>query len=233
MISFFSKYRKGIFIGTVVIFMIGIFVGLGGYLFSGSRTSEAVAVVGSEKIPYQKFRLQVGRMTDRMKDSGTEVTEAVAERVKQEVLREMIVEEILCQQGEKAGLKVSDFEVAAEIQNTPQFQREGVFDPGIYFQTVWQQMRMKPEEYEAWRKRARLALKFRQLVFGGIKLSPSEIEEYYVKKNGSLRNFAKEKEKFAQEMTQERFVQLINYMLRQITVQSEIKTFLEQREKGL
>lgn len=232
MISFFSRHRKGIFIGTVVTFMAGIFVGLGGYLFSGSRGSDAVAAVGGANISYQRFRTRVNQILDRMRDNETDVDEAVHGRVKQEVLREMIVEEILRQQGKKIGLEVSDFEVSAEIHGTPQFQRNGTFSPMIYYQTIRRELGMNPEEYEAWRKKSRLAMKFRQLVSGSIKLSPMEIKEYYIKKNGSPKNFAEEKEKTVQEMSQERFIQLINYFLMQAGSQIEIKSFLEKREKG-
>ncbi len=232
MISFFSKHRKVIFIGTVTMFLAGIFVGLGGYLFSGAHSSDAVAAVGGAKISYQRFRTQVNQILDRMRDSETDVDEAVHGRVKQEVLREMIVEEILRQQAKKIGLRVSDFEVSAEIHGTPQFQRNGVFSPVIYYQIIRQQLRMKPEEYEAWRKNTRLAMKFRQLVSGSIKLSPLEIKEYYIKKNGSLKNFDEEKEKIVQEMSQERFIQLINYFLMQAGSQIKIESFLAKREKG-
>lgn len=232
MISFFYKHRKGIFIGTVTMFLAGIFVGLGGNLFSGASSSDAVAVVGGTKISYQRFRTRVNQILDRMRDSETDVDEAVHGRVKQEVLREMIVEEILRQQGKKTGLRVSDFEVSAEIHGTPQFQRNGVFSPIIYYQTIRQQLHMKPEEYEAWRKNAGLAMKFRRLVSSSIKLSPLEIKEYYIKKNGSLKNFAEEKEEIIQEMSQERFIQLINYFLRQAGSQIKIESFLDKREKG-
>lgn len=232
MISFFSKHRKGIFIGTVTMFMAGIFFMMGGSLLSGSRISDAVAAVGGTKISYQRFRIRVNQILDRMRDSETDVDEAVHGRVKQEVLREMIVEEILRQQGKNIGFRVSDFEVSAEIHGTPQFQRNGVFSPIIYYQTIRQQLHMKPEEYEAWRKKAGLAMKFRRLVSSSIKLSPLEIKEYYIKKNGSLKNFAEEKEKIVQEMSQERFIQLINYFLMQAGSQIKIESFLAKREKG-
>ncbi|MFH1619066.1 MAG: SurA N-terminal domain-containing protein [bacterium] len=233
MISFFARYRKGIFVGVVVIFLAGIFVGLGGYLFSGASQADAVAEVGEHKIPYQRFLLQVNRVQENMRESGTELTETLRDTIKQEVLREMIVEELLYQEAKKAGLMVSDFEVAAEVQSTPHFSGDGGFNMRAYAQTVWQQFHMMPEEYEAWRKKARMGLKFRQLVSSGIKLTPVDIKGLYLDRKGSMKDFNKDKEKFFQEISQERFMHTVNYDLRQAATRTEIKSFLREREKGL
>ncbi|MDA8130783.1 MAG: SurA N-terminal domain-containing protein, partial [Elusimicrobia bacterium] len=136
MISFFSKHRRVIFIVTVGIFLVGVFVGLGAYVFTGASSSAAVAEVGGKAIPYQQFRSQVNRVTANMKDSGTEVNEIISKGIKQEVFREMVVEELLSQQGEKMGMIVPNFEVAVEVQNTPQFREGGAFSPRAYYQTI-------------------------------------------------------------------------------------------------
>ncbi len=52
MISWFSRHQKPLFIATVSIFLVGTFVGLGGYLLTNHDSSGAVASVGSTKISY-------------------------------------------------------------------------------------------------------------------------------------------------------------------------------------
>lgn len=231
MISFFSKYRRIVFIVTVSVFLVGVFVGLGAYVFTGD-SMEAVADVGGTKIPYRSFLMQVNRAAAGLKDSNTEVNEVLMRTVKSEIFREMIIEELLSQQGEKLGMIVPDFEVAVEVQNTPAFREGGQFSPRAYYQTVYNEFQMSPAEYEAWRKKARMASKFKQFVYTSVKVTPEEVAAYYMAKNKSLKNFEKERLKYTDELTREKFANLANYLLRQLTVRQEIKSYLEQREQG-
>lgn len=231
MISFFSKHRRIVFIVTVSIFLVGVFVGLGAYVFTGA-SSDAVADVGGAKIPYQRFLSQVNRATASFKENGTEVNEILAKTVKQEVFREMVIEELLSQQGEKLGMRVPDFEVAVEVQNTPQFRENGSFSPRAYYQTISSEFQMSPAEYEAWRKKARLASKFKQFIYTSVKVTPDEAKAYYFAKNKNLNGFEKERAKYTDELAREKFANLANYLLRQLTTRMEIKSYLEQREQG-
>jgi len=231
MISFFSKHRRIVFIVTVAIFLVGVFVGLGAYVFTSSA-ADAVAEVGGQKIPYKQFSQQVSRISANMKDAGSEVNEMLSKTIKQEVFREMVVEELLSQQGAKMGMLVPDFEVAVEVQNTPQFREGGQFSPRAYYQTVYNEFQMSPSEYEAWRKKARLASKFKQFIYTSVKVTPDEAAAYYMAKNKSLKNFDKDRAKFTDELAREKFADIANYMLRQISNREEIKSYLELREQG-
>ena len=59
MIRWLVKYRKPIFAATALIFLIGIFVGLGGYMLTNNDASTFVAEVAGEKIPRNRFDVQV------------------------------------------------------------------------------------------------------------------------------------------------------------------------------
>ena len=231
MISFFSEHRRIVFIVTVAIFLVGVFVGLGAYVFTSSA-ADAVAEVCGQKIPYKQFSQQVSRISATMKDSGSEVNEMLSKTIKQEVFREMVVEELLSQQGAKMGMLVPDFEVAVEVQNTPQFREGGAFSPRAYYQTVYNEFQMSPSEYEAWRKKARLASKFKQFIYTSVKVTPDEAAAYYMAKNKSLKNFDKDRAKFTDELAREKFADIANYMLRQISTREEIKSYLDLREQG-
>ncbi len=232
MISFFSKHRRIVFIVTVAIFLVGVFVGLGAYVFTGASSSSAVAEVGGKTIPYQQFLSQVNRVTSNMKESGTEVNDLISKGIKQEVFREMVIEELLSQQGEKMGMLVPDFEVAVEVQNTPQFREGGQFSPRAYYQTIFNEFQMSPSEYEAWRKKARLASKFKQFLYTTVKVTPEEAREYYLAKNKSLKDFDKNRAKATDELAREKFAGIANYLLRQLTIRQEVKSYLEIREQG-
>ena len=229
MISFFSKYKRVIFMVVVVVFLVSVFFVSGTVITS---STDAVASVGGKKLSYQQFNRQVSRVLSNLRDSGAEANEALTRSVKQEVFREMVIEELFSQQAEKMGMQVSDFEVAVEIQNTPQFMDGQTFSPRRYYQTVFSEFQMSPAEYEAWRKKARLSSKFKQFLFTSAKTTPEEVKSYYLAKNKDLKNFEKEKAKYAEELGKDKFANLANYMLRQLTSRIDIKSYLEKREQG-
>ncbi|MCG2726936.1 MAG: SurA N-terminal domain-containing protein [Elusimicrobia bacterium] len=227
MISFLNKHKKPIFIATVGIFLASILF-LGGNFLTKSSAG-AVADIGGKKIMYKDFITRVNMVLDNMSESGTTVNEIVRNGVKQEVFRDMVVEEILSSEAEKSGMEISDFEIAMEVQNTPQFTSNGVFNQRLYYQTVWDRLHMTPSEYEAWRKKVRLASKFKEFVYSGIKITPKELKNFYLASNkGKLKDFEKEKEEYNRKLAQEKF---LNH-LQHITAQIEVKSYLKEREEG-
>ncbi|MEI7529508.1 MAG: SurA N-terminal domain-containing protein [Elusimicrobiota bacterium] len=230
MIAFLSKYRRPVFIGTVAVFLVGVFVGLGAYVFTSS-SDDAVAEVGGSKIPYKRFITQVNRVMSNMKDSGTDVNDALSKTVKQEIFREMVIEELLSQQGGKIGMIVPDFEVAVEVQNTPQFREGNAFSPRAYYMAVLGQFDMSPSEYEAWRKKSRLAAKFKQFIYTSVKVTPEEAKAYCLAKNKNLKDFDKNQAKYTDELARDKFANLANYLLRQLTSRQEVKSYLDRIEK--
>jgi Rod binding domain-containing protein len=214
---------------VVVVFLISVFF-VSGTVFTSS--SDAVAEVGGKKIPYLQFSRQVNRMLSSLRESGADTNDLIAKSVKQEVFREMIIEELFSSQAEKMGMRVPDFEVAVEIQNMPQFREGQAFSPMRYYQAIFNTYQMSPAEYEAWRKKARLVSKFKQFIYSSVKVTPDEVKAYYLVKNKSLKDFEKEKDKYTEELSKDKFANLANYMLRQLTSQIEIKSYLEKREQG-
>jgi hypothetical protein len=229
MISFLAKHKRFIFTVVVVVFIGSIFF-VSGQVFTAA--SDAVAEVGGTKISYRRFLTQANRALESFKASGTEVNDVISKGVKQEVFREMVIEEMLSRQGREIGMRVPDFEVAVEIQNTPQFTEGGVFDPRRYVQTIYTEFQMAPTEYEAWRKQSRLAGKYKQFLLNAVKVTPGELKSSYLAKNKSLKDFDKNKDQYLDELSREKFSQVANYLLRQLTAKIEIKSYLDQREQG-
>lgn len=229
MISFFSKHKRAIFSVVVVIFIGSIFF-VSGQVFTSSA-SDAVAEVGGTKISYRRFTTQVNRVMQNLKGSGSEISEVIAKTVKQEVFRELVIEELLAQQGGKLGMRVPDFEVAVEIQNTPQFRDASGFSPRAYYTTILNQFSMSPSEYEAWRKNSRLAAKFKQFVYTSVKITPEEAKAFCLAKDKSLKDFDKNRAKYSDELAREKFANLANFLLRQLTSGQEVKSYLDRIEK--
>lgn len=229
MISFFSKHKRIIFIAVVLVFLISVFF-VSGTVFTSS--SDAVADVGGKKIPYRQFSLQVNRVLSNFRESGADTNDVITKSVKQEVFQNMVVDELFSSQAEKMGMRVPDFEVAFEIQNTPQFREGRAFSPRRYYQTVFNEFQMSPSEYEAWRKKARLASKFKQFIYTSVKVTPDEVKAYCLAKNKGLKDFEKDKAKYSEELSKDKFANLANYMIRQLLSQITIKDYREKREKG-
>ena len=228
MIGFLSKHRKPIFIATVVTFLLGIFVffGLGSSDLYGS-----VGEVRGKKLSDKIFSLQVNKMTASLRDSGVEISEVIRKSIYQQVFQNLVVDELFYQEAEKAGLVVTDFEVAAEIQSTPAFLDEGKFSPRAYVQTISSEFGMGPQEYEEWRKYQRLVSKYREYLMTNIKVTPDEIAAYMIasgEKPGS-----KESEKragqYAAELIKAKFNSIANYKLQQLVKGDEVKSYVEKR----
>ncbi len=234
MTSFLRRHKKALFIATISIFLLGTFVGLGGYLFTSRDMSMAVASIGRAKIPYDAYVQRVNQYEDALRARGTDVDDKVSQQIKQEVLREMIVDELLQQKAAEIGLSVPDSELARDIQNTPAFQEDHQFNQQLYFARIRQVFHESPEMYEQDRRKQLLAMKLKQLIYHSAKLTPAELEqEYKDLHKGSLKGFDKDKDAFAAKAQQQRALDLVNYYLRQLAQQVEIRTYLEQRERGV
>lgn len=232
MMSWFRRYQRPMFLSVIAVFLIGTFVGLGSYYFIGADHSEAVAVVDGHKIPYLQYRVRVNQYLDALRERETKVTEQMEREIRQGILRDMIVDELLASRAEKLGLRVSDLELRLTLEGTPAFQREGRFDQAVYFQTVRSALRMTPEQYERAQRRSLLSAKFKGVFFQGVKVLPAETRAEYARQGRPLKDFEAKKAEFAAALRQERALDAINFYLRQLSAQVDIRSYLEQRESG-
>ena len=234
MISFLNRYRKALFISTTAVFLLGTFVGLGGYLFTSRDMGQAVASVGSTKIPYMRFLARVNQYADSARNRNGEVTEAQLKAIKVEMMRGMIVDELLLVKADELGIVVTDEELARDVRGTPAFQSGGEFNPQAYAQALRTMLHDTPQGYEETRRRAIKSGRLKQLIYQAAKISPDELEEFYAKEHkGKLKDYQKEKDAFAGRVRQARALDLINFLLRQLSGQVEVRTYLDQRERGV
>ena len=239
MIALLRRHRKALFIAVIAIFLIGIFVGLGGYFFTENDMTSTVASVGKVKIPYARYMARVNQYSDALRSRGTELSDEMMLEIKQGVLRDMIVDELLNLKAEEMGLVVPDGDLARDIQNTPYFMDKGAFSQELYFMRVRSVFRDTPEAYEKERRKQLRTARLKQLVFQTAKLTPAEIDEVYEAAKAANDKAGKakakdfpDKTKFAAQAQQQRALELINHYLRQLSSQVEIRSYLEQRERG-
>jgi peptidyl-prolyl cis-trans isomerase D len=234
MIGFLRRHRQPLILAIVVIFVIGIFVGLGGYFFTGADTTEAVAMVDGSKIPYLRYRARVDQYLESQRAQDKEVTDQMTAEVKSEMLRDMIVNELLAGRAEEMGLKVSDTELALTIQQNPGFQDQGRFNQGLYMQAVRLRFKTTPIQYERAQRRDLQSARLKALMFRTAKVLPGELRAEYLRtRAGKVQEFDAKKAQFSQALRQQRALDAINFYLKQRAANADIRTFLAQREQGL
>ncbi|MDI6641800.1 MAG: SurA N-terminal domain-containing protein [Elusimicrobiota bacterium] len=230
MMNWLRKNMRTIFIITIVGFIGGIFVGFGGYFFGGrGGVSDAVAEVNGVRIPYRKYILLFNRIMDNLRDSQKEITEQVIQQTKQDVIQDLVQEEVFYQEAKKYGIVVTDGEVAADIQRFPAFQQDGKFSHRVYFQILAWRLRMTPQEFEGSRRRQIAIAKLRNLVTSSIKISEPELRlEYARRHNSQFTNFEKDREKFYEELQQEKTLAFMNDWYRSINASLKVRVFTER-----
>jgi len=235
MISFLRRHQKSIFVATISVFLSGSFVGLGGFYFTSRDNDGAVARIGASKIPAQRLLLRVNQYADALRAKGTEVDDATMSRLKREMLNDMMIEEMMALKADELGLKVTNDELSRDIRATPAFQREGRFDQDVYFRQVRAIFRENPQEYERSRRKAIKSGRLKQLIYRMAKVPPAEAEQVYAQlmKTASKKDAAKiTKEAVAQNLQQQRAVELINHCLKQLSATVEHQVWFERVEGG-
>ncbi len=235
MISFLRRHQKSIFVATISVFLSGTFVGLGGFYFTSRDNDGAVARIGSSKIPAQRLLLRANQYADALRAKGTEVDDAMMTRLKREMLNDMMIEEMLAIKADELGLLVTNDELSRDIRATPAFQRGGQFDQDVYFQQVRALFRETPQEYERSRRKSIKSGRLKQLLYRMSKVPQSEVDATYaqVMKAAPKKDQAKiTKESVAQNLQQQRAVELINHCLKQLSTQVEHQIWMERVEGG-
>lgn len=233
MISFLRRHQKSIFVATISVFLSGTFVGLGGYFFTSRDTDGAVARIGGTKIPAQKLLLRVNQYADALRAKGTEVDDAMMSRLKREMLNDLMIEEMMAIKADELGLKVSNDELSRDIRATPAFQRGGQFDQDVYFQQVRSIFRETPQEYEASRRKAIKSGRLKQLIYRTAKVPQSDVDAVYAQavKAAPKKDQAKiTKAAVAQNLQQQRAIELINHCLKQLSATVEHQVWFERVE---
>ncbi|MEQ1919703.1 MAG: SurA N-terminal domain-containing protein [Elusimicrobiota bacterium] len=235
MISFLRRHQKSIFVATISVFLSGSFVGLGGFYFTSRDTDGAVARIGGNKIPAQKLLLRVNQYADALRTKGTEVDDAMMSRLKREMLNDMMIEEMMAIKADELGLKVTNDELSRDIRATTAFHRDGQFDQDVYFRQVRAIFRETPQEYERSRRKSIKSGRLKQLIYRMAKSPSAETDAAYaqVMKNAPKKDAAKiTKEAVAQNLQQQRAVELINHCLKQLSNTVEHQIWFDRVEGG-
>ena len=131
MISFLIKYKKSILIITLA-FFFGSIVYLRADAYRRGHFSNTAAQVGSADITYRDLYRVTEDRARVLRNQGVDVDEEMMKYLRQQFLAALISEEVLNQAARNAGLDVSDYEVAYDIQTSPLFVQNGQFNKMAY-----------------------------------------------------------------------------------------------------
>jgi len=165
-----------------VIVVVFVFWGVN----TGGQRAEPVAKVNGQTILDGEF---VNAYQSRIRFAqryNRDITDEEIERIKNEVLDDLIVRELILQTAETEGIVVSDHELALSIMEMRQFQdEEGRFDEELYTRELerYRQIRATFEENQ---REDLTVQRTEALIRRSIQVSEAEVREQYDKDNHQL-----------------------------------------------
>lgn len=136
MLNLIRENAKGFFAWLIVILIIIPFAfwGINSY-FGGGNADTVVAKVNDVEIAAGEFqRVYVRERARRQQLLGDNADPALLNDalIKRDVIERLVNSEAVAQAAAEAGLRISDSQLAREIIQNPQFQRDGRFDGELY-----------------------------------------------------------------------------------------------------
>ncbi|WP_428054147.1 SurA N-terminal domain-containing protein [Candidatus Avelusimicrobium stercoris] len=226
MISFLIKHKKIILIITLA-FFLGSIVYLGADAYRRGNFSSTAAKVGSEDITYRQLYRVAEDRARALRNQGIDVDEDMMKYLRQQMLAALISEEVLNQAANKAGLAVSDYEVAYDIKTSPFFTQNGYFSKTAYEYALKRTLGLTPAEFETQLRKGKMADRFRGVLYSFYKLTPEEIKYAYKTQHGSMKNFDKNRADFAAQLMETKMETAQRAFFDQFNNEVEIKTFLQ------
>jgi peptidyl-prolyl cis-trans isomerase D len=120
------------------------------------------------------------RQMSAMRGGKYTTDSAKQDNLKEETLKALVDQELIAQQGDSLGIRVSDGEVADAIARSSQFQQEGKFDFDYYKRLVENGYGMSIKRFEEAYRRDLLRGKVVQAAIAGANVSDDEVKAAYV-----------------------------------------------------
>ena len=158
---------------TMGFIAISFIVGMGWWGF-GEQSGSVVATVGDQSIALDEFKRAYENTYRFYKEKVP--GEFKDETIKQYVVEQLVDHRVWLIAAHNMGLTVSDEDLRQSILQTPEFQRNGRFDPEHY-QRLLAANHMTPSMFESMQARELLSLKARMMVSDAVALTPAEQAE--------------------------------------------------------
>jgi len=193
MLDLIRKKQKSFIIKLVFWAIIAAFVGTIFLVWGKGRNSDQQASTVAVKVngteigfdEYQRAYSNLYRLYQNVyQDKFTPALEKQL-NLRQKALDSLVDEELLLQEADRLGIKISDSELVESISKEPAFQANGTFDKKRYLDVLAYQ-RLTPDQFEAGQRRSLLAAKVREKVQAGVTVDPGEVEKEFRRRNEKI-----------------------------------------------
>lgn len=161
--------------------IIIVFVFWYGWSGPGEQSQTFAAKVNGTVISYDQFyNVYESELEKARIRFGGSLPPDLVEKVnlKKHVITGLVHQLLLLQEASRLGMFVTDEDLVRDIKSNPQFQRDGVFDPGIY-RSYLQAIKLTPAMYEQTRKQELLEEQLVRLLTDSVKTDPEEIRRWW------------------------------------------------------
>ncbi|MDR3554857.1 MAG: SurA N-terminal domain-containing protein [Syntrophobacteraceae bacterium] len=180
MLDFVRQHSRSWGIKVLLIALIIVFIGWGGYLYQ-TRHSNDLALVGDHYISQEEYSTQYENMVESIrKQFGGAVPQKLmaALDIKNQALDTLVRHYLVVRGARELGLEATPEEVRAAIAKIPGFQSDGKFDLQRYKALLWQH-KMTPEDFEQQMADDITASNAQVFITGQAVVTNSEIKSYY------------------------------------------------------
>lgn len=149
MLDFVRRHSRSWGIKLLLIALIIVFIGWGGYLYQTRHASD-LAIVGDHYITQSEYQKEYENMVAAIrKQFGGAVPQKLMEAldIKKQALDALVRHYLVARGAAELGLQATPGEVRAAIVKIPAFQTDGRFDLRRYKAVLWQN-RLMPEDFE-------------------------------------------------------------------------------------
>jgi len=234
MMKFLRKYQYHIFLFTTIVFLLGTFVGFGGYFFTPKGgPNDSIAEVDGTKIPLRLFNSRYERALNNIKP-GTTLDDNARKQIREESLRDLVQSVVFDEQAKHYGIVVPDEQVVNSLAQVPAFQDKGHFSPDLYGRALAYQLKTTPQDFEEEQRTSIAFFKLRWLIQSCVKVTDKEAD--------MARSFAiatkspdakKDPAAFRDQLWQQKMLFCFNQWFTQIGQRVHVKTHLDILEGGM
>ncbi len=184
MLEVMRRHASSFLIQVLFAIIVIVFVFWG--VNTGGDRAQPVAKVNGERILDGEFANAYQSRIRFAQQFNRDLSDAEIERIKGEVLDDLIVRELILQTAEDQGLLVSDHELALHIMGMSQFQdEEGRFDKALYDREL-HRYRQSKTQFEENQREDLLIQRVESLVRRSVNVSDAEVLEQFNKDNHQL-----------------------------------------------
>jgi peptidyl-prolyl cis-trans isomerase D len=178
MLDFMRRHARKWFMKVILGIIIVVFV-----LYFGAvgdqREARTLAVLDGNNLVYEHFQREYQDLIELYRRQlGPGLTEAMVRelKIKEQAFDNMIQKAMILRKGAEWSLTVTENELRNSITSDPAFQRNGVFDRGLYEQ-VLRFNRMTSDEYERMQREMLLLARLEQILTGPVTALAREIRD--------------------------------------------------------